>query len=186
MTLLELADIIDYKLDSDLRAPNRLRVNNYAKKVFCKLGYEMDRKTTFQQLGDILGQKHETALHNKNTFYLVTDVYREVYNEIVIENDIPLELLKTKNNVKPVKPVEVVEEVIVVEQPKRTTSAQDKLLEAISYFSDKDVEDFMQTRFYPYVNMLKSKVIPKKIPLVKGHLIERIKDKTKQDETKNN
>lgn len=141
MKLDQLIDIIDSKLESDIRAKNRKRHNAYARKVYSKLSYEMDYGYTLQEIGDSLGCPHHLIYFNKRTFDVINDKYKEVYNEIIDQYN--LKVSKVYIKVTPI--------------PNTTISVKTSIINALNDMSDSDVLDFRETRLKPYVNMLKSR-----------------------------
>ena len=167
MKLEELINIIDRKLESDIRAKNRKRHNIYAKKLYCKLAYDCVKETEiseygieiktryrYQDIADTLGVNHDLIYFHRKTFDAVNDRYKNAYNEIIEEHDLDIRKLGTKKTYAPV-----------------LTEAQKTLLNDLKQLSNSDILEFRETRLKPYLNMLKTRVKQKQVRQVAGALL---------------
>ena len=156
MKLLELIPIINKYVNADILAENRQRHNVYAKKLFCKLGYEMDVKVRQQHIADILGCNHDLVLYHKKTFDIVEDEYKIAFNELIELYDLDVKMVQVKSQ-KEVKPV--------------MSDVQLALLNDLKQLSDNDILEFRETRLKPYISMLKSRKRPMQRVEVAGALL---------------
>jgi len=163
MTLERLINIIDSKINSDIRAKNRKRHNVYAKKMYCKLAYDMDLRNTQQEIANTLGCNHDLVLYHKDSFESVNDKYKIAFNEIIEDYDLDVE----KSFIKEKKEDVNTDEVPVL------TEYQLELLRDLNEMSDSDAREIRETRLKPYVSMLKTRKKPRKINVVPGSRIDR-------------
>jgi len=164
MKLEELINIIDNKLESDIKSKSRKRNNVYARKLYCKLAYEcvkeieiseygVEIKTRYryQDIADTLNVNHDLIYYHRTTFDAVNDRYKNVYNEIIDEYDLDIRKLGVKKTYAPV-----------------LSEAQKTLLNDLKKLSDSDILEFRETRLKPYLNMLKTSVKQKQAIQVVG------------------
>ena len=98
MELEKLKKIVEDKFEINLKNTNRKRELVYAKKVYCKIAYDLDIKNTFEKIGEQLDLTHATVLRHYNTFSEVYDIHKLAHDQIITEHNLNLKkIYKTEN-----------------------------------------------------------------------------------------
>ena len=166
MTLQQLKEQLNKYYKFDIAERNRQREYSYARKVYCKLAREIGY--TYQALGKEIGLKHDAALYHTKDFKVVAEQDKNIYNKIILENNLDVELCKTKK-IPTFNP-----DTIKTKKPKTYKEALiNDLIDIVSKWEDNTLENFINTRLKVYNKLIETTKPQKKIKEVKGATLNR-------------
>lgn len=147
MNLDELIKELNNLYGFDITQRVRQRQYSYARKVYCKLAKEAGH--TLQLLGSKVGISHDCVLYHNRTFNTVTHSDKVIFNKIVRQFRLNVDLCKMPRKKKVVKKI-----------PKQV-KAQDLLLideitEVLKKWETENLMQFISTRLMPYDKLMKA------------------------------
>jgi hypothetical protein len=157
--LYKIKKDLDKLYGFDISTKLRSRKYAYARKVFCKLARLRIEQYTLTEIGNALNIQHDNVIYNLNTFNYIGK------SDVLIFNKLSNKYLGTD---LPEKPKEI-------ETPKDIKNdiihlnAFNELLE----LNDVDILEFIETRLKPFLMMLETRKLHKKIDYVPGAIILR-------------
>ena len=144
MTLEELKNKVNQEYNIDISERNRRRHYAYARKVYCKLAREMRFKC--EDIGNTIGLKHDMAIYHKNTFNVVTEDDKLIYNKIIVDNHLNIDII---NIPKP-------KEIVLPEPISYKESLLLKIQKNVMQWNDEQINNFIETRLLPYTKLIES------------------------------
>ena len=166
MTLQQLKEELNKYYKFDISKRTRQREYSYARKVYCKLAREIGY--TYQALGKEVGLKHDAALYHYNDFKVVSEQDKNIYNKVILQNNLDVEVCKTKK-IPTFNP-----ETLKTKKPKtyKETLIND-IIDTIGAWNDESIKNFIHTRLTPYNRLIEATKPQKKITEVKGAKLNR-------------
>lgn len=166
MTLQQLKEQLNKYYKFDISERNRQREYSYARKVYCKLAREIGY--TYQALGKEIGLKHDAALYHAKDFKVVAEQDKNIYNKIILQNNLDVELCKTKK-IPTFNP-----DTIKTKKPKTYKEALiNDIIDTIGAWNDETINNFIHTRLTPYNRLIETTKPQKKVEEVKGATLNR-------------
>ena len=166
MTLKQLKEELNKYYKFDIAERNRHREYAYARKVYCKLAREIGY--TYQALGKEVGLKHDAALYHTKDFKVVGERDKNIYNKIILQNNLDVEVCKTKK-IPTFKP-----DTLKTKKPKTYKEALlNDIIDTIGAWNDETINNFIHTRLTPYNKLIETTKPQKKIEEVKGATLNR-------------
>ena len=165
MTLEQLIDELHNYYQFDIRTKSRKREIVYAKKVFCKLGYEIGH--TYDKVSAMLNSNHDLALYHANSINDVEDRDKIIFDKIIDDFDLLIPKFNTQKKRRIIKGVKDNLEKQKIEQYK------DLLSEINKRVAIKEVIEFIETRINVFNKAVNSRVKPKEQSHVPGAKILR-------------
>ena len=160
MTLEELKNKVNQEYGIDIVKRNRLRHYAYARKVYCKLAREMRFK--YEDIGNTIGLKHDSAIYHKNTFNVVREDDIYIYNKIIVDNHLNIDII---NIPKP-------KEIVLPEPTNYKESLLLKIQKNVMAWNEEQINNFIETRLVPYTKLIESAKQPE-VKRVAGAILKR-------------
>ena len=166
MTLKQLKEELNKHYKFDIAERNRHREYSYARKVYCKLARELGY--TYQALGKEVGLKHDAALYHTKDFKVVGERDKSIYNKIILQNNLDVEVCKTKK-IPTFNP-----DTLKIKKPKTYKEALiNDIIDTIGAWNDETINNFINTRLTPYNKLIETTKPQKKVEEVKGATLNR-------------
>jgi len=168
MTLEQLIDEIHNYYQFDIRTKSRKREIVYAKKVFCKLGYEIGY--TYDKVAAMLNSNHDLALYHANSINDVEDRDKKIFDKIVDDFD----LLVPKFNIRTKKRIiKGIEDNLEKQKIERSKDLITEINKVIINWDRPTIQEFIDTRLKIFNKAVNSRVKPQKKAYVPGATILR-------------
>jgi len=183
MELERLKEIVDTTVGYDIATKNRVREIVYSRYIFFKIAREQLKGLTTDVIGTALNRDHSTVIHGLNKIEhelkynkTINNLYTAIKNKVNAElhNDDVADLTDIQyddfiTSLKEGYEKQIMELKYQIKAlSQEATKPQNRLLEDIKNLNDNDILEFRETRLKPYLNMLKTRVKPKRIPQVIG------------------
>tara|TARA_R110002020_G_scaffold305526_4_gene521328 strand:+ start:3660 stop:4190 length:531 start_codon:yes stop_codon:yes gene_type:complete len=168
MTLEQLIDELHNYYQFDIRTKSRKREIVYAKKVFCKLGYEIGH--TYDKVSAMLNSNHDLALYHANSINDVEDRDKIIFDKIIDDFDLLIPKFNTQKKRRIIKGVKDNLEKQKIEQYKDLLSQINKI---VINWDRATVIEFIETRLNVFNKAVNSRVKPKEQSHVPGAKILR-------------
>tara|TARA_R110002012_G_scaffold320567_1_gene544563 strand:- start:1666 stop:2196 length:531 start_codon:yes stop_codon:yes gene_type:complete len=168
MTLEQLIDEIHNYYKFDIRTKSRKREIVYAKKVFCKLGYEIGY--TYDKVASILSSNHDLALYHANSINDVEDRDKKIFDKIVDDFDLlvpKFDVQKKRRIIKGIK------ENLDKQKIERSKDLIAEINQVVVNWDREVIQEFIDTRLNLFNKAVISRVKPKEKTYVPGATILR-------------
>ena len=168
MTLEQLIDEIHKYYQFDIRTKSRKREIVYAKKVFCKLGYEIGY--TYDKVAAVLNANHDLALYHANSINDVEDRDKKIFDKIIDDFD----LLVRKFNVrKKQRIIKGIEDNLEKQKIERSKDLITEINKVVINWDRPTIQEFIDTRLNVFNKAVINRVKPLKKAYVPGATILR-------------
>ena len=145
MNLDELIKELNTLYGFDITQRVRQRQYSYARKVYCKLAKEAGH--TLQFLGGKIGVSHDCAIYHVRTFDTITHSDKVIFNKIVRQFRLNVDLCKMPRKKK------VVKQTTLKPQNKELIK---EITQVLSKWETESLMQFIGTRLMPYDKLIKA------------------------------
>ena len=145
MNLDELIKELNNLYGFDITQRVRQRQYSYARKVYCKLAKEVGH--TLQLLGSKVGISHDCVLYHNRTFNTVTHSDKVIFNKIVRQFRLNVDLCKMPRKKR------VVKQTTLKPQNKELIK---EITQVLSKWETESLMQFIGTRLMPYDKLIKA------------------------------
>lgn len=98
ISIHKIRDFIELSYGIDLKLRTRKRTYAYARKVFCRIGYELGFGQT--ELAQFIGIKeNDMVLYHSSTFHMIKPLDLMIYNKCIDKFNLPLQKYKTVRSI---------------------------------------------------------------------------------------
>ena len=168
MTLEQLIDEIHNYYQFDIRTKSRKREIVYAKKVFCKLGYEIGY--TYDKVASILNANHDLALYHANSINDIEDRDKKIFDKIVDDFDLlvpKFDVQKKRRIIKGIK------ENLDKQKIERSKDLIAEINQVVVNWDRDVIQEFIDTRLNLFNKAVSARVKPKEKSYIPGARILR-------------
>ena len=168
MTLEQLQEELQKYYQFDITSKTRKREVVYAKKVFCKIGYEIGY--TYDKVAKKLNSNHDLALYHANSIDCVEDKDKRVFDKIIDD----FSLLIPKFNVdKKRRLIKGVEDNLEKQKINEKADLLNKINNVVVEWDRETIQEFIDTRVKIFDKSIKNRIKPKEIKNIPGAKLER-------------
>jgi len=168
MTLEQLIDEIHNYYQFDIRTKSRKREIVYAKKVFCKLGYEIGY--TYDKVASILNANHDLALYHANTINHIEDRDKKIFDKIVDDFDLLVPKFDVQKKRRIIKGIKENLDKQKIEMSKDLLA---EINQVIVNWDREVIQEFIDTRLKLFNKLVSARVKPKEKSYIPGATILR-------------
>lgn len=168
MTLEQLQEELQKYYQFDISSKTRKREVVYAKKVFCKLGYEIGY--TYDKVAQKLNSNHDLALYHANSINIIEDKDKRIFDKIIDD----FNLLIPKFNVdKKRKLIKGIEDNLEKQKIIEKADLLNKINNVVVEWDRETIQEFIDTRLNIFDKSIKNRIKPKQIKKVAGAKLKR-------------
>lgn len=172
MTLEQLKDELHNYYQFDIATKSRKREIVYAKKVFCKIGYELGY--TYDKVAAVLNANHDLAIYHASTINCIEDRDKMIFDKIIDDYSLFIKKFNTQKKRIIIKGIQDNLEKQKSEEYKDLITEINKTI--INWDRDS-IRNFIDTRLKVYDKSLTNKIKQKEIAKVPGaKLIRKVKN----------
>tara|TARA_R100000654_G_scaffold71224_1_gene101971 strand:- start:1912 stop:2442 length:531 start_codon:yes stop_codon:yes gene_type:complete len=172
MTLEQLKNELHNYYQFDITSKSRKREIVYAKKVFCKIGYELGY--TYDKVAKVLNSNHDLAIYHCSTINCIEDRDKMIFDKIIDDYGLFIPKFNAQKKRRIIKGIQDNLEKQKSEEYKDLITEINK---TIINWDRNNIREFIDTRLKVYDKALNNKIKPKKINKVPGaRLIRKVKN----------
>ena len=168
MTLEQLIDEIHSYYQFDIRTKSRKREIVYAKKVFCKLGYEIGY--TYDRVAAMLNANHDLALYHANSINDVEDRDKKIFDKIVDDFDLLIPKFDVQKKRRIIKGIK---ENLEKQKIERSKDLIAEINQIVINWDREVIQEFIDTRLKVFNKGVSNRIKPKENTYVPGAKILR-------------
>jgi hypothetical protein len=172
MTLEQLKDELHNYYQFDIATKSRKREIVYAKKVFCKIGYELGY--TYDKVAAVLNSNHDLAIYHASTINSIEDRDKMIFDKIIDDYSL---FIKKFNAQKKRIIIKGIQDNLEKQKSEEYKDLITEINKTIINWDRNSIREFIDTRLKVYDKALTNKIKQKEIAKVPGaRLIRKVKN----------
>jgi hypothetical protein len=172
MTLEQLKDELHNYYQFDIATKSRKREIVYAKKVFCKIGYELGY--TYDKVAAVLNSNHDLAIYHASTINSIEDRDKMIFDKIIDDYSL---FIKKFNAQKKRIIIKGIQDNLEKQKSEEYKDLITEINKTIINWDRNSIREFIDTRLKLYDKAITNKIKQKEIAKVPGaRLIRKVKN----------
>ncbi len=168
MTLDQLIEELHSYYKFNIKTKSRKREVVYAKKVFCKLGYEMGY--TYDKVASVLNSNHDLALYHANSINNIEDRDKKIFDKIIDDFNLLIPKFDTEKKRRIIKGIK---ENLEKQKINRSKDLIAEINQIIMNWDREEIQEFIDTRLKIFNKALMARIKPKETIYIPGAKILR-------------
>lgn len=168
MTLEQLKNELHNYYKFDIATKSRKREIVYAKKVFCKIGYELGY--TYDKVAAVLNSNHDLALYHANSVNSIEDRDKMIFDKIIDDYSL---FIKKFNAQKKRIIIKGIQDNLEKQKAEEYKDLITEINKTIINWDRNSIREFIDTRLKVFDKSLNNRIKPKELAKVPGAKIVR-------------